>query len=204
MDGAGDRRHRRSTPKPTPAERRAERGDTTELGEVLDAAARLLEARQRSVDEMRRRLRGLGYPGGLVEECIARLLELRYLDDDAFARTWVESRDRARPRGERALRTELARKGVERDTVDAVLEDRRADADAAVDADGASPDDAAAERLLRKRLSAIMRVADPRARLQRAYALLARAGFAPDICSAAARRVLAAEAGATTIIEDEI
>jgi regulatory protein len=151
---------------------------------------------------MRQRLRGLGYPVGLVEECIARLLELRYLDDDAFARTWVESRDRARPRGERALRTELTRKGVERDTVDAVLDDRRADA--VVEAEGASPDDAAAERLLRKRLSGILRVADPRARLQRAYALLARAGFGSDICSGVARRVLAAEADATTIVEDEI
>ena len=33
------------------------------------------------------------------------------LDDEAFARAWVESRDRARPRGERALRAELRQKG---------------------------------------------------------------------------------------------
>jgi regulatory protein len=202
VDGEGDRQRRRSTTKPTWAERRAERGETTELAEVLDAAARLLETRQRSVDEVRRRLLGLGYPAGLVEDCITRLLELRYLDDDAFARSWVESRDRARPRGERALRTELARKGVERDTVDAVLDDRRGDA--VVEAGSASPDDAASERLLRKRLWAIMRVPDPRERLQRAYALLARSGFGPDVCSAVARRVLAAEADATTIVEDEI
>ncbi len=204
MDGAGDRQRRRSTPKPkaTPAERRAERADTADIGDVLDAAARLLEARQRSVDEMRRRLVRLGYSSGLVEESIGRLTELRYLDDDAFARTWVESRDRARPRGERALRLELARKGVERQTVDAVLDDRRAEG--AAGEDGITPDDAAAERLLRKRLGGILRVPDPRARLQRAYALLARAGFGPDTCSAVARRVLAAEADATTIVEDEI
>ncbi len=208
METSGGRRQRRSTPKPTPAERRAERAKTTALPEVLDAAARLLEARQRSVDEMRRRLLGLGYPASLVGEAIDRLTELRYLDDDAFARTWVESRDRARPRGERALRIELARKGVERDTVDAVLDDRRADADAGVgpdgDATGASADDAAAERLLRKRVASILRLPDPRGRLQRAYALLARAGFGPDICSAVAKRVLAAEADAATIVEDEI
>ena len=37
-----------------------------------------------------------------------------YLDDAAFARTWVESRDRARPRGESALRRELTLKGMAR------------------------------------------------------------------------------------------
>ena len=157
---------------------------------------------------MRRRLSGLGYPASLVNEAIERLLQLRYLDDDAFARTWVESRDRARPRGERALRVELARKGVARETVDAILDDRRADAvvgeDGVDGVDGASPDDAAAERLLRKRISAILRLPDPRVRLQRAYGLLARAGFGPDICSAVAKRVLAAEADAAAIVEDEV
>ena len=33
------------------------------------------------------------------------------LDDEAFARAWVESRDRARPRGERAIRQELGSEG---------------------------------------------------------------------------------------------
>ena len=201
MESPGGRQQRRPNPKPTFAERRAKRGEVTDLAEVLEASARLLEARPRSVDEIRRRLRGLGYAAELVESTIARLTELRYLDDDAFARTWVESRDRAQPRGERALRMELARKGIERETVDAVLDDRQGDA--AAGPDGVSADDGAAERLLRKRLAAILRVPDPRARLQRAYGLLARAGFGPDVCSAVARRVLASEAEATTIVEDE-
>ena len=47
------------------------------------------------------------------------------LDDEAFARAWVESRDRARPRGERAIRQELGLKGVDRSTVDLVLSERR-------------------------------------------------------------------------------
>ena len=47
------------------------------------------------------------------------------LDDEAFARAWVESRDRARPRGERAIREELRLKGIDRETVDVVLGERR-------------------------------------------------------------------------------
>ena len=38
------------------------------------------------------------------------------LDDETFARAWVESRDRARPRGERAIRDELRLKGIDRAT----------------------------------------------------------------------------------------
>jgi SOS response regulatory protein OraA/RecX len=106
----------------------------------------------------------------------------------------VESRDRARPRGEHALRRELQLKGVDRTLVEAVLEDRRdyaAIATAGVAGDVASPDDAAAERLLRKKLPAILREPDPRRRAQRAYALLARNGFSPDVCTSVSRRALA-------------
>lgn len=176
--------------KPTPSERRAQRGAIDDPDEVLDAAARLLEARPRSEAEVRRRLLRLGFRAGLVEDGVARLLALGYLDDGAFARAWVESRDRARPRGEHALRRELAIKGVDRSLVDEVLGERRDDALAAGDgAPGA--DEAAAERLLAKRMGPILREPDPRRRLQRAYALLARSGFPPDVCASVARRTLA-------------
>ena len=102
------------------------------------------------------------------------------LDDDAFARAWVESRDRARPRGERALRAELHKKGVDRPIVDSVLEDR---ADTSDDPDRPGADEDAARRLLTKHARALERVADPRARRQRAYALLARNGFDSDTAS---------------------
>src|SRR5512136_1705988 len=93
--------------KPTLAERRERRAGVEDVAEVLDAAARLLEARPRSVEEVRRRLTRLGYRAPLVDEVVERLVELRYLDDEAFARAWVESRDRSKPRGEHALRREL-------------------------------------------------------------------------------------------------
>lgn len=143
---------------------------------------------------MRRKLTRLGYRPELVTGAVERLAELGFLDDDAFARSWVESRDRAKPRGEHALRRELGLKGVDRSLVDAVLVDRRDDAAvAAADRDDvpASADEAAAERLLERKLAVLIREPDPRRRAQRAYALLARNGFAPDVCSSVSRRVLA-------------
>ena len=196
----GPSRDRPRPRKPTPAERREVRGTVEDPAEVLDAGARFLEARPRSVDEVRHRLLRVGYRADLVEAAIGRLSDLHYLDDDAFARAWVESRDRARPRGEHALRRELELKGVDRAVVARVIEDRRDSAavEAPVDeaAEPSTPDEAAAERLLRRKLPAILREVDPRRRRQRAYALLARSGFSPDVCAAVSRRVLDGEAAA--------
>ena len=161
---------------------------------VLNAAARFLELRSRSVHEIRRHLADAAFPAEMVDGAIARLLELGMLDDRAFAAAWVESRDRARPRGKSALRHELALKGIDRETIVAVLADRDGAAVAAADdatADGddfnaerpaGSADEVAARRLLEKSRSALLRVSDPRIRRQRAYALLARKGFDPGVC----------------------
>jgi regulatory protein len=165
------------------AERRQRRAAVDDPQVVLEAAARFLEARQRSVAEVRRRLRGAGYRPDLVEGAIERLVELGILDDEAFARAWVESRDRARPRGERAIRDELRLKGIDRAVIDAVLEERRSGEDA-------EPDRDAAERLLERNMRSLARVADPRQRRARAYALLARNGFDPDVCREVAAQVV--------------
>jgi regulatory protein len=197
---AGARFHAR---KPTPVERRERRAAVEDPGEVLEAGARFLEVRPRSVTEVRRRLTRLGYRTELVAVAIERLAELGFLDDAAFAQAWVESRDRSRPRGEHALRRELGLKGLDRSLVDAVLDERREDAlgtAAAGDPEPSSPDDAAAERLLEKKLPAILREPDGRRRRQRAYALLARNGFSPDICTTVTKRVLA---GASIPLDDE-
>ena len=121
------------------------------------------------------------------------------LDDEVFARSWVESRDRARPRGERAIRDELRVKGIDREVIDTVMADRRATAGAEAD-DGSpvSADRAAAEGLLTRNARALARVADPRQRRQRAYALLARHGFDPETCRDVAALAIVTETDADT------
>jgi regulatory protein len=176
----------------THQERRERRAEIDDPAVVLEAAARFLEVRSRSVAEVRRRLTSAGYQSSLVEGAVTRLLELGLLDDEAFARAWVESRDRARPRGERAIRQELGLKGVDRTTIDLVLSARREAAAGMPSDDGEvamSPDQAAAERLLARNARSLARVADPRQRRQRAYALLARNGFDPEVCRTVAAHV---------------
>jgi recombination protein RecA len=167
------------------AERRARRAEVTDPSVVMEAAALFIGVRPRSVQETRRRLRDLGYREPLVEEVLDRLGELGFLDDAEFARAWVESRDRARPRGESALRRELALKGIDRETSAAVLGERAVggDGDGPDGPDGLSPDRVAAERLLARRAAALLREPDGRKRRHKAYALLARNGFSPEICA---------------------
>ena len=154
----------------------------------MEAAAAFLAVRPRSVAETRRRLRHLGYPEELTDQVVERLAEMGYLDDEAFARAWVENRDRARPRGEAALRRELALKGVDRGVVDQLLAERADVTRTAAPEASAAPsvDMAAARRLLERRAAAFAREPDPRKRRQRAYALLARNGFDPEVCREAA------------------
>ena len=184
----------------TGAERRERRAAVDDPQVVLDAALRFLEVRSRSVAEVRRRLTSAGYRAELVDGAIARLLELGMLDDEVFARLWVESRDRAHPRGERALLIELRHKGIDARIITATLKARReaavrwegtpvADGEAASAGD-ASPDEVAARKLLARHARSLARVADPRQRRQRAYALLARNGFDPEVCRTVAAAVL--------------
>jgi hypothetical protein len=88
-------------------------------------------------------------------------------------------------------------KGIDRETVAAVLADRSKAAASAAEADGtgrAGADELAAERLLARNRVALLRVADPRTRRGRTYTLLARNGFDPDVCREVSARWLGLEA----------
>ncbi|MBI1885114.1 MAG: RecX family transcriptional regulator [Chloroflexi bacterium] len=85
--------------------------------QALNSALRLLSYRPRSEAELRLRLARKGAAAALVDETLARLRSLGLLDDGAFARYWVESRQQLSPRGRRLLWRELTAKGVDRETV---------------------------------------------------------------------------------------
>jgi SOS response regulatory protein OraA/RecX len=186
------------------AERRARRAEVTDPDVAMEAAAAFVAVRPRSISETSRRLRHLGYRPDIVNVVLARLVELGYLDDREFARAWVESRDRVRPRGQIALRAELGLKGISREIVESVLAERaEGDADSGVTGAGhadsgvsgighPAPERAAAERLLARRRSALDREPDLRKRRQKAYALLARNGFDPETCRDVAATIVAA------------
>jgi len=98
--------------------------EQTESGDkAYLAALRFLEARPRSIAEVRARLGRKDFAPEAIDAAIARLGELGLLDDAAFARYWVENRQAYRPRGAGALRDELRRKGIDADTTAEILSD---------------------------------------------------------------------------------
>lgn len=96
--------------------------DGDAFSKATQDALRFLAYRARSQAEVRRRL-GKSYPSGVVESVLARLQERGYLDDAAFAREWRWHREQRRPRGQRVIRQELLRLGVEPEVVRETLAD---------------------------------------------------------------------------------
>ncbi len=84
-------------------------------------ALHFLSFRPRSSAEVRQNLSKRGISESLIEETLDRLQSTGQIDDDAFARAWVENRNTFRPRGKPALRMELRRKGLSDEIVQSVL-----------------------------------------------------------------------------------
>lgn len=83
-----------------------------------EAALRLLSNRPRSEKEMRTRLAMRGFEPVVIDDEIERLRRAGLLDDQKFARAWVEDRKRVSPRGRRMLRYELLGRGIDVESVD--------------------------------------------------------------------------------------
>lgn len=90
-----------------------------DLAEVAyERALGFLGYRPRSHAEVAAYLARRKVSPAVTQNVLARLAAVGLVDDEAFARYWVENRESFRPRGQRSLRYELKRKGVP----DAVVE----------------------------------------------------------------------------------
>jgi regulatory protein len=90
---------------------------------VFQRAAKLLAAKQRSVEELREKLSATrGATKAMVDEAIERLREYGYLDDEKFAQSYASLRLRERPIGRRRLERDLWIKKVDRQTVETALD----------------------------------------------------------------------------------
>lgn len=133
---------------------------------AYEAGLRLLTYRPRSEREMRQRLARRGFEARLIGETVARLRRLGYLDDDAFARYWTESRDQLSPRAGRLIRRELRLKGI--------------DSEIAAEASAAVSDEDAAYRAAAKRVRVLAGLDFAKFR-ERLGGFLIRRGFSYEV-----------------------
>jgi len=108
---------------PVDARLRARLIDAAVRLRAREAALSLLSYRPRSRSELAGRLKRKDVPGPVIRDCLDRLEKEGLVDDAAFARAFVRDRIRLKTRGRARLRSELRRKGVSRDIVDAAIDD---------------------------------------------------------------------------------
>jgi regulatory protein len=86
-----------------------------------ERALNFLSYRPRSADEVRRNLRQKDVSDTVIEQVMERLERTGLVNDEAFARYWVENREQFKPKSERGLRFELRQKGVSDEAIEAAL-----------------------------------------------------------------------------------
>jgi regulatory protein len=144
---------------------------------ALDTGLRLLARRAHSRVELLLKLTRRGYEGAAIRAALGRLQELGYLDDQAFAHSFV--RRRGSVRGPRALSAELAARGVDRAEVDTAL------------ADFEEAEQVASATRIAERLYARKPPQSHREILDEIGTKLVRRGFSVAVARAACRNVLA-------------
>jgi regulatory protein len=137
-------------------------------------ALEILARRPRTAAELHTAL-ARRFDDGDAAHAVARMRELGYLDDEAWAHSYVAS-GRARQRGTALLRLELTQHGVPGDLAARVLEEHD-DLEAALAA-------------ARKRLTALGRLDEERIR-RRLYDFLRRRGFDHGIARVVLERLVA-------------
>ncbi len=159
------------------AERLAQLLAIDERARAATAALAYLAYRPRSEQEVRGRLRQKGYSPPAIDHAIGKLAGWRYLDDEEFARRWVENRTVHQPRGARLIEQELRTKGVAKETAKQAIEDAEID------------EKAAALEVARDRARRLSGD-DPAAARRKLAAYLARRGFGWDAVRPALDAVL--------------
>jgi regulatory protein len=142
-----------------------------------------LTGRARTRHELADKLKAKRVPDDVAARLLDRFTEVGLIDDAAFARLWVESRQSSRGLARRALADELRRKGVDPEVVRE-----------AVDEVDPADEEAAARALVRKKLRTL-RAVDRVTATRRLAGLLARKGYPAGLAFAVVRQELAAFGG---------
>jgi regulatory protein len=148
-----------------------------------------LTGQARSRKELSDKLASRNVPDEIAIALLDRFEEVGLVDDEAFARSWIASRQPGKGLARRALAQELRRKGID----DEVARDALGEVDPA-------DEEAAARALVRKKLRTLSRVDDTTA-TRRLVGMLARKGYPSGLAFAVVRDELAADDRSTADLD---
>jgi regulatory protein len=142
---------------------------------------RLLTAAPRTQAQLAAALRRRGVPEQAAANVLARFAEVKLIDDELFARAWVESRHHGRGLAGRALGAELRQRGVASGDIEAALSQLDPEQELAT-----------ARELVERRLAGTTGMPVP-ARMRRLTGVLARKGYPPGLAYRVVREALEQE-----------
>src|SRR6201996_6307240 len=142
---------------------------------------RLITVEPRTRSQLAQALQRKQIPDAIADGILDRFTEVGLIDDQAFARAWVESRHHSRGLSRRALSTELRRRGVADDDVREAVETLDPDQEVAT-----------ARQIVDRKLRST-RGQPPDARARRLVGALARKGYGPALAYRIVREALEAE-----------
>ena len=97
--------------------------ENKEYLKAKDYAYRLLSYRQRSTKEITDRLQKKGFAPTTINRTIEYLSQQNYLDDEKFARSWIQTKMQSSPAGWSLLRYQLRQKGISTQVLEKVIGD---------------------------------------------------------------------------------
>jgi regulatory protein len=139
-----------------------------------------LTGRARTRHELAAKLAAKGVPDEIAGRLLDRFTDVGLIDDAAFARLWVESRQSGKGLARRALAAELRRKGVADEVARGVLDELEP-----------GVEEESARILVRKKLRSLQAV-DRATATRRLAGMLARKGYPPGLAFAVVRDELGA------------
>lgn len=138
---------------------------------LLDQLTGQARSRKELADKLAKKL----VPAEIATRLLDRFEEVGLVDDAAFARLWIDSRQSGKGLARRALAQELRRKGI----ADEVARE-------ALDEVDPADEEAAARALVAKRIRSMARL-DDQTRSRRLVGMLARKGYPPGLAMSVVR-----------------
>lgn len=168
-------------PGATPPDPTAKDADADPYVVARAVVLRLLTGAPKSRAELEKALRRKDCPDDVAAEVLDRFEQVGLVDDEAYARTFVRSKQAGRGLARRALSHELRQKGVEEEIAQAVLEE-------------VEPEDerARAHELVAKKLRS-MHGLDRAVQTRRLAGMLARKGYGAEVARLVINEALDAE-----------
>lgn len=143
--------------------------NTDAFQKAKEYAFLLLKFRLRSEKELLSRLKKKGFPEQVVKQTLGFLKEKGFIDDNLFAKSWIESRLK-RPLGLRRIREELKLKGLAKEIIDSKISQAKKD----------YSEEDWVRRIAEDKFDKLKGV-EPFNAKRRVYTFLLRRGFSPEI-----------------------